>query len=86
MSTKIVLPPLKGTKTPPLSPLAAEELRRINNRPRPRQQINPGVVNRLLREVLVEVVLLPSPYAIHKGGLIDHLQITAQGKQKCTGL
>lgn len=45
----------------------------------PAQEINPGVVNRLLREDLVEWVELRSPYATHKGRSIPHLKASAAG-------
>lgn len=73
--------PLNGEKTHPLSNHAREELRNINERPLPRSVTNPGVANRLLRENLVELVELPSPFNVHKGRLIWHLRITDEGKK-----
>ena len=72
--------PLNGTKTHPLTPHATGVLREISQAPQPQQAVNPGVVNRLLRESLVELVQLPSPYKKHKGSEIAFLQITAAGR------
>jgi len=72
--------PLNGTKTHPLSAHALSELRNIARRPCPCQGINPGVVNRLEREGLVELVDLRSPFPTHKGRPIPHLQITDAGR------
>lgn len=72
--------PLNGTKTHPLSAHAMAKLRNIARTPEPVSYINPGVVNRLMRENLVERVSLPSPFNKHKGALIDHLQITQAGR------
>lgn len=71
--------PLNGEKTHPLTAHALAELRDLTRGPEPRQSINPGVVNRLLREALVESVDLPSPYPTHKRRLIEHLRITDAG-------
>lgn len=72
--------PLNGTKTHPLSVAALDSLRDIERKPVPPQEVNPGVVNRLSREDLVELVPLPSPYAKHKGANIPHLRITDAGR------
>jgi hypothetical protein len=74
------IPPLNGTKTHPLSKHALSALERLMNGPEPRQTINPGVVNRLEREALVETVMLPSPYQSHKGALTSFLKITDAGR------
>jgi hypothetical protein len=71
--------PLNGTKTHPLKPASVETLRRLAKEALPRQEINPGVANRLERESLVESVDLPSPYVSHKGRLIEHVRATAAG-------
>ncbi len=71
--------PLSGSKTHPLTPTSLEALRRLATKPLPRQELNPGVANRLLREALVESVDLPSPYATHKGRSIEHLRASAAG-------
>jgi hypothetical protein len=75
-----MLAPLNDTKTHPLSDFALSELHTLANGPRPRIVFGLGVVNRLQREDLVEVVQLPSPYPTHKGKPIDHLRITDAGR------
>jgi hypothetical protein len=72
--------PLNGVKTHPLSAHALAELKEIQANPVPRNAINPGVVDRLLREGLVESVMLPSPYKTHKGKACEHLAITMAGR------
>lgn len=74
--------PLNGSKTHPLSNHAKSVLSSIANRPMVRHEVNPGVANRLLREALVESVMLPSPYKSDKGGDREHLQITDSGLAK----
>lgn len=71
--------PLNGSKTHPLSAHAMSVLRDLSEQPIPKQEINPGVINRLLRERLAELVHLPSPYKKHNGGTCMHLKITEQG-------
>lgn len=78
MANKLV--PLNGTKTHPLTPHAMGELRRLSYGPAPRQTFNAGVSDRFAREGLAVVVSLPSPYAIHRGAKILHLQITEAGR------
>jgi len=73
--------PLNGTKTHPLTAHAMAELRDLSNKPCPRQAVNPGVSDRLLREDLVEVVMLPSPFKTHGGKLLDHMRITDAGRR-----
>jgi hypothetical protein len=72
--------PLNGSKTHPLSAHALAELANIAEVPLPRAGINPGVINRLSREALVETVDLPSPFKTHKGRKVPHCQITAAGR------
>lgn len=72
--------PMNGTKTHPLSQLAISRLLDIARRPIPSQEVNPGIVNRLLREELVRTVRLPSPYNTHRGALLAHLEITDAGR------
>ena len=72
--------PLNGTKTHPLSKTALDVLAGIAVAPVPRQVVNPGVVNRLTREHLVEVVDLPSPYKTVRG-TVEHLRITPAGRE-----
>lgn len=75
-----MIPPLNGAKTHPLKPAAFDALRQIARRPLPPQEFNPGVVNRLCRESLVELVDMQSPYADHGRRSIPHLRITAAGR------
>jgi hypothetical protein len=77
--------PLNGSKTHPLSAHARSELARIAKTPVPSQDVNPGVVNRLRRESLVELVQLPSPFASHKGRKIEHLQVSDAGRALLDG-
>lgn len=72
-------PPLNGTRTHQLSALARAELMRLLRGPRPRQEFNPGIVNRLLRGELVELVEMPSIYPTRKGN-IQFLRITDAGR------
>lgn len=72
--------PMNGTKTHPLTKSSLSALSDLARRPDARQNLNPGVSNRLLREDLVESVQLPSPFTSHKGKLIEHLQITEAGR------
>ena len=66
--------PLNGEKTHPLSAKALKVLDLIRRGPIPTQEINPGTVDRLLREGVVKLVELPSPYKSRKGN-IQHLQV-----------
>ena len=63
----------------PLSPHAIAELRNMAYAPEPACAINPGVLSRLLREGLIEMVDLPSPFKTHKGGNCQHAKITKAG-------
>lgn len=76
----MTMPPLNGTRTRALSAHALDKLRSIARSPVPRCEVNPGVVNRLLREALVETVNLPSPFKTHKGADAEHLRITDAGR------
>lgn len=71
--------PLNGVKTHPLTDHARGELADIARAPKPSQSVNAGVANRLLREALVEIVMLPSPFKTHKGRNISYLKITDAG-------
>lgn len=73
--------PMNGTKTHPLTAHALAELRDLAAKPCPRQAVNPGVANRLLREALVESVMFPSPFRTHAGKLLEHLSITDAGRR-----
>ena len=68
------------TKTRPLTAFAQGELRDLLRGTKPRQEVNPGVVDRLLRGMLVELVDLPSPYKSHRGRDCPHLKITDAGR------
>ena len=72
--------PLNGEITHPLSAHAHGELRSLLRGPRPASEINAGVINRLQRGSLAELVQLPSPYATARGRLINHLRITDDGR------
>ena len=76
---EMMIKPLNGEKTHPLSAHDLAELRHIDRSPVPQCAVNPGVVNRLKREELVEIVMLPSPFKTHKGRKIAHLEITEEG-------
>lgn len=67
--------PLNGEKTHPLSPFAQSVLISLRSGPIPRSDLNPGIVDRLLREGCTEIADLPSPYRTHKGKLIPHLRL-----------
>lgn len=66
----------------PLSAHALAELRDIAASPVPAVSVNAGVVARLLREGLVIIMQLRSPFRTHKGKLIAHLEITDAGRQR----
>lgn len=72
---------LNETKMHPLTAHAQAELRDIASNPCPRQAVNPGVANRLLREELVDSVMLPSPFRTHAGKPLEHLRITDAGRR-----
>ncbi len=73
--------PLNGSKTHPLSEHAIGVLRDLaKSGPKPRQEFNPGVINRLFREDLIANIMLPSPYTSHKGGKCEHVRITDEGR------
>lgn len=73
---------LNGVKTHPLTKHALNVLVEVSRRPCPRQEINPGVNDRLEREHLTEIYKAPSPYKSHKGALIDFIRITDKGRQR----
>jgi len=76
----IVKPPLYGPKTHPLTKHAKDKLWEINHSPIPASDVNPGVLNRFMREDLVKFVRGPSPFKSHKGKMIDFLEITGAGR------
>jgi propanediol dehydratase small subunit len=71
---------LNGGKTRPLTAHAKGVLRSLTHRDIPTREINPGVVDRLTRESLAELVLAPSPYKTHGGADCWHLRITDAGR------
>lgn len=73
------IPPLNGTKTHPLTDHARKVLRALSYGPLPRQSINPGVINRLERETLIECIWGPSPYST-KPGERQYAHITPAGR------
>lgn len=74
--------PLHGAKTHPLSKHALARLADIGEAPVPTFSVNPGVGNRLIRENLVRIVRLPSPFKLDHGKPRDHYQITAAGRER----
>ncbi len=76
--------PLNGTKTYPLSEHARIVLAAIANAPQASHTVNPGVINRLMRESLVTVEQMPSPFKAHSGGNCAFLCITAAGRAALT--
>lgn len=78
---------LNNGQTRPLTDAGRAALYRLRDQPVPRSALNPGVVDRLLRdpEPLAELVTLPSPFSTHRGAAIPHLQITAAGRAVLTG-
>jgi len=75
--------PLNGEKTHPLSAHAVTVLRSLERTSRPKYEINPGVVNRLLREQLVELVDRPTP---DLRGRRVHVRLTVEGRRRLAGL
>lgn len=73
--------PLNGTRTHKLTPVARAALARIAVTPLPRQEINPGLADRLERTALVEVYAAPSPYKTRRGD-VRLLRITEAGRQE----
>lgn len=70
-----------SAKTHPLSDHAWNVLAQLSCAPVPRSEVNPGVVDLLAREALIELVDLPSPFKTRKG-LVQHLQITDAGRDR----
>ncbi len=62
----------------PLTAATRAALRSLLAGPKPRQEINPGVADRLRRGGLVDSVQQPSPYKTRKG-TVEHLHLTAPG-------
>lgn len=74
--------PLHGVKTHPLTAHALKILAECAKVPMPSHEVNPGTVDRLLREDLVEIVSLPGSGKVVRQ--IPHLQITDAGRQVLT--
>lgn len=73
--------PLNGQQTHPLSKHAREVLDGLRITERPCSMINPGVVDRLLRGGLAELVQLRSPFPTHaQNQKVQHLRITDAGR------
>lgn len=66
----------------PLRAAARDALASLRAGPRPTLQLNPGVVDRLCRGGLADLVWLPSPYASHRGRTIQHIRITDDGRKE----
>lgn len=62
-----------------LTSAAFDALRDMERKPVPRQEVNPGLVQRLLRDALATCVELESPYATVRKK-VTHLQITDAGR------
>lgn len=73
--------PLNGTRTHPLTPHATSELRSLRGGGRPRQEINPGVIDRLSREGLIETYDASSPYRTRKGD-VRFVRLTSAGTER----
>ena len=70
-----------ATRQRPLTEHALSVLQGIAKAPLARLLVNPGVSTRLLRDGLVEDVLMPSPFKSDKGKPCSHLRLTASGMQ-----
>lgn len=73
---------LNGGRTRPLTSAARTVLARVAEEPVPRSDVNPGIRDRLTRKPtpLVEIVELPSPYKVDRGGTCPHLRILEAGR------
>lgn len=79
------LTPLNGSKTHPLCEHALGILKSLLNGPIPNYKINPGVINRLLREDLIEIVWIEkasynNKYKEKQKVRVANSQITQKGK------
>lgn len=69
------------THAHPLTAHALAVLRELAQAPKPRSQINPGVVQRLTRGKLAVLVDLETPFPTHrKSYRVPHLKITDAGR------
>lgn len=76
--------PLNGTKTHPLSDFSRAKLRELAKGPIPACKINPGVIDRLLREELAECRPMESPFSTVKG-MTRGVWITGAGLSEIAG-
>ena len=66
----------------PLSKHALATLRDLVDFWRPTQEINAGVVGRLLRDGLIVLEMRPSPFRSHKPGtMVRHAKASAEGEK-----
>ncbi len=77
---------LSGGKMGPLSVAAIRTLTELCRDPVPTSEINPGICDRLTREDLARVEVLPSPFKSHKGRRICHLVVTEAGRDRIRSL
>lgn len=77
-------PPSFGVKTHPLTPHALDALVDLHELgAKPAQELNSGLINRLLRESLIVLEERLSPYRSHKAGTkIQRVVLTAEGKAR----
>lgn len=76
--------PLNGTQIHPLSDHALGVLKMLLHKNMPAQEINPGVVQRLKDEGLIELVAAPSPYKKHSKFIkVNYAKITDAGRLRC---
>jgi hypothetical protein len=74
--------PLNGERTRALTHHAIDALQRLRRSSHvPRQEFNPGIVDRLTRGGLAEIIDAPSPYKTRRG-TIQALRITEAGLQE----
>lgn len=74
--------PLNGENTHPLTEHSRRALASLKDAPAVKSLFNPGVVDRLLRGGLVEIVMLRSPFKKDRGRERQFLQITDEGRKE----
>lgn len=74
--------PLNGEKTHPLTDHGRRALASLLSAPVVKSMFNPGIVDRLLRGGLAEIVMLPSPFKKDRGRKRQFLQITDEGRKE----
>lgn len=72
--------PLNGLKTHPLKPASLDILKRLLDGPIPYPALNPGVIDRLTRGNLAEVIEIPNPYRT-KAKVVRALAVTQTGRR-----